>query len=441
MNSPQENLTPDELPKKWYNIVPDLEKLGGLPPPKDPEDGHSRIDDLPKILSKGCLEIEMSKDSWIPIPEEVRESYLRSGRPRPLFEARGLERKLGLKNVRIFYKSEFFSPPGSHKVNTAIPQCYYAKKQGFKTVVTETGAGQWGTALAYATSLIGDLNCIAFWVGHAYDLKRERLSVMRGYGAKVFRSPSKETDTGRDLLKKKESLDGSLGIAISEAIEYVLGHEGDSIYCLGSVLNHVMTHQSIIGLETKEQLKMFDVKPTIIAGCLGGGSNFGGMAFSFVKDVLDGKAQIRFIAGQSEGTPNLNGEYRYDFADHSGHTPMLKMYTLGHQFDGKPIMAEGLRYHGVSPIWSLLRYNKLLEAVVFPVDEELIVEAASLFMKTEGFITAPESSYGIRVGIDEALKADKEGRQENIVINVSGHGNFDLEFLGRVENCNSYTRV
>jgi tryptophan synthase beta chain len=432
-------LYPDELPSKWYNIIPDLPEP--LPPPKDPEKGTSKIEMLPKIFDKECLRQETSDQTWIKIPEEVRELYLRAGRPRPLFRAVGLEKALKLpKEIKIYYKSEFYSPTGSHKVNTALAQVYFAKKDGYERVVTETGAGQWGSALAYASSIL-DMRCTIYWVKAAHDLKPERKILMESFNAEVIPSPSKKTQTGREILKKNPNHPGSLGIAISEAIEDVLSSE-KSVYCLGSVLNHVLLHQTIIGLETKKQFEKIDETPDIMIGCLGGGSNFGGFILPFVKDVIDKKKDIKFLAAQSFSAPNLvKGEYKYDFGDHAEKTPLLKMYTLGHKYVGKPILAEGLRYHAAAPIISLLRKLGYVSAVAYPEDEKLVFEAAKLFVSSEGFLPAPESCYAVRAAIDEALKAKEEGRKEIIAINISGHGFLDMKFYEKVASTSGYTKI
>jgi len=413
-----------EFPTKWYNIIPDLPE--SLPPPKEPETGSSRMEFLGRTMIKECLGQEMSSQNWISIPEEIRELYIHMGRPRPLYRAKRLEKSLGLKKVKLFYKREDLSPTGSHKTNTAIAQAYYAMKEGKTTLNTETGAGQWGTALAYAAKLL-DLDCVVFWVRSVYDWKIDRKTLMNLLGAKVFASPSKETRIGRETLSKTPNSPGSLGIAISEGLEYTETHE-NSVYCLGSVLNHVMTQQSVIGLETIKQFDIVDEKPDLIVGCLGGGSNFGGIALPFIGEVLKGKRECEFLAAQSAAAPNLEkGEYRYDFGDVAEHTPLLKMYTLGHKSDMVPIKADGLRYHAAGPIVSLLRKHNIVKAVTYPLDEKSIFEAARMFLQTEGWLPAPESSYAIRAGIDEAFKTEKAGIAKTICMNISGHGWLDLE--------------
>lgn len=348
------------------------------------------------------------------------------GRPRALYRALRLEKRLGLKKVKLFYKREDLSPTGSHKTNTAIAQAYYAMKQGKTTLSTETGAGQWGTALAYAAKLL-DLNCVVFWVRSVYDWKTDRRVLMKLLGAKVFSSPSRETKFGKEITSKNPNSPGSLGIAISEGLEYTETHDG-SVYCLGSVLNHVMTQQSVIGLETIKQFDSIDEKPDLIVGCLGGGSNFGGIALPFIGEVLKGKRECEFLAAQSMAAPNLvSGEYRYDFGDVAEHTPLLKVYTLGHTSEMTPIRADGLRYHAAGPIISLLRKHNIVKAVAYPADERSVFEAARLFVQSEGWLPAPESSYALRAGIDEAMKAEKNGSAKTICMNISGHGWLDLD--------------
>lgn len=414
----------DEFPKKWYNIVPDLPEP--LPPPREPESGPSRMEFLGKTMIKECLGQEMSTERWITIPEGIRELYIHMGRPRPLYRAKRLENRLGLKKVKLYYKREDLSPTGSHKTNTAIAQAYYAQKEGKTNLSTETGAGQWGTALAYAASLL-ELACTVFWVRSVYDWKSERKTLMNLLGAKVFASPSKQTKFGKNVLAKHPKSPGSLGIAISEGLEYAETHD-NTVYCLGSVLNHVMMHQSVIGLETIKQFDMIDEKPDLIVGCLGGGSNFSGIALPFIGETLKHGRKCEFLASQSMAAPNLvKGEYKYDFGDVAEHTPLLKMFTLGHKTEMKPIKADGLRYHAAGPIVSLLKKHGIIKAVAYPQNEKSIFEAARLFLQTEGWLPAPESSYAIRASIDEALKTEKTGKNKTICMNISGHGWLDLE--------------
>ena len=421
MQARMANLPNEELPTKWYNILPDLPEP--LPPPKDPEEGPSRVENLPNLLVGECLKQEMSQESWIEIPEELRELYFQAGRPRPLFRAVNLEKRLDTP-AKMYYKGEFFSPTGSHKVNTALAQCYYAKKQGFERVTTETGAGQWGTALAYGATLAG-LKCTVFWVRAVHDWKHDRKNFMQLLGAEVFPSPSDRTNVGRELLKKNPKHPGSLGIAISEGLEDSQ-NDPNATYCLGSVLNHVLLHQTIIGLESQKQFEIFGDYPDIVISCLGGGSNFGGFAIPFVHDVLKKGKKIKFIAAQSKVAPNLQGEYKYDFADHAEITPMLKMYTLGHKTDMAPIKGDGLRYHGCSPIISLLRKHGIVDTIAYPQDEKYVFAKARTFMECEGYLPAPESAYSIACAIDEALKCKESGEKKTIAFNVSGHGFMDI---------------
>ncbi len=328
--------------------------------------------------------------------------------------------------MRLYYKREDLSPTGSHKVNTALAQAYYAAKEGKNTLVTETGAGQWGSALSYAASLM-DLDCVVFWVRAVYNWKPDRRTLIKLLGADVHASPSSLTDMGRSLLAKDPNHPGSLGIAVSEGLEYAEDHD-KSVYCLGSVLNHVLIHQSVIGLEAIRQFELVDDSPDLVIGCLGGGSNFGGIALPFAGEVLQKKRKCEFLAAQSEAAPNLvKGEYRYDFGDMAEHTPLLKMYTLGHQADMMPIKADGLRYHAAAPLMSALKHHNILKAVAYPANERAIFEAARTFLQTEGWLIAPESSYAVRAGIDEALKAENASQEKVICMNISGHGFLDLQ--------------
>lgn len=415
----QINLLPKEIPTRWYNILPDLaSNLEPLPPPQG-----EQAKNLPDLMIGKCLEQEFSDQTWIDIPKELLEIYSKAGRPRPLFRASNLEKKLGTP-AKLFYKSEFFSPTGSHKVNTALAQAYYAKKEGFKRLTTETGAGQWGTALSYACALT-DLKCTVYWVRAVHDWKHERRAFMQMLGAEVYASPSNKTEAGKILYKENNKHPGSLSIAISEGLE-ASQNDSEAAYALGSVLNHVLTHQTIIGLETQKQFEKIDTYPDIMISCLGGGSNFGGFVLPFVGDVLTKNKQIRFIAAQSQSAPNLQGKYRYDFADHAEITPQLKMYTLGHKTEFKPIIGDGLRYHGCSPIISLLRRHGYIDTIAYPIDEKYVFDRAMQFMQTEGWIPAPESAYSAACAIDEALKCKRTGEKKVIAFNVSGHGFLDI---------------
>ena len=410
-----------ELPTRWYNILPDLPEP--LPGPVDPDSGPSRLQQLPKMMIHECLGQEMSAERWIDIPEELRELYLQAGRPRPLFRALALERLLGTP-ARLYYKAEFYSPTGSHKVNTALAQAYYARREGKKRLTTETGAGQWGTALAYAASLTG-LTCTVYWVRAVHSWKPERLGFMKMLGAEVYASPSPRTTFGRKLYEKDPHHPGSLGIAISEGLEDAAS-DPEAVYSLGSVLNHVLLHQTIIGLETQKQFEKIGEYPDVVISCLGGGSNFGGFAIPFLGDVLTKGRKTKFIAAQSEVAPNLQGEYRFDFADHAELTPLLKMYTLGHTAQMAPIKGDGLRYHGCSPIISLLRHRGYIDTVAYPADEKHVFERALTFIKAEGFLPAPESAYSVCCAIDQALECKQTGEPRVIAFNISGHGFMDI---------------
>ncbi len=376
-------------------------------------------------MTKECLSQESSTRRRIPIPEEIRGLYVQAGRPRPLYRARGLEKYLKLKRTKLYYKREDLSPTGSHKTNTALAQAYFAMQEGKEMLVTETGAGQWGTALSHAARLVG-LDCVVFWVRSVYDWKADRLTLMQLLGAEVNASPSKQTKIGREILATEPNHHGSLGIAVSEGLEYAEKHEG-SVYCLGSVLNHVLMHQSIIGLETIKQFELINDQPDLIVGCLGGGSNFGGIALPFIGEVLKKNRKCKFLAAQSMAAPSLlKGEYRYDFGDVGEHTPLMKMYTLGHKTEMVPIKADGLRYHAAAPIISLLRHHGIVDTVDYPTDERTIFEAAKIFLQSEGWLIAPESSYAVRASIDEALKNEKTGQEKVICMNISGHGFLDI---------------
>jgi tryptophan synthase beta chain len=412
----QIRLTTDELPTRWYNIVPDL------PEPLPPPIGDEQLSQLPNLMIGPCLQQEMSQDSWIDIPPGIQELYLRAGRPRPLFRAHALEKALGTP-ARMYFKSEFYSPTGSHKVNTALAQVYYARETGMERMTTETGAGQWGTALSYACAMAG-LRCTVYWVRAVYRWKKSRRNLMNLFGAEVYASPSPDTEVGKALYDTDPDHPGSLSIAISEGLE--AARDPKAVYSLGSVLNHVLLHQSVIGLETKKQFEKIGEYPDMVISCLGGGSNFGGLALPFMGDVLTKGKKIKFIAAQSQSAPNLQGEYKYDYADHGELTPQLKMYTLGHQSTFPPIMGDGLRYHGCSPIISLLRKTGHIDTIAYPRDEKHVFERAELFTRTEGFLPAPESAYSIACAIDEALKCKEAKEDKVIVFNVSGHGFMDM---------------
>ncbi len=373
---------------------------------------------------------EMTLDEFVTIPEEVQELYA-TYRPTPLLRAKRLEQLLDTP-AQIYFKYEGASPVGSHKLNTALAQAYYNKKEGVKLLTTETGAGQWGSALALACKLF-DLQCKVFMVKSSYEQKPYRKTVMHLYGADVTASPSRETHAGKAFLAKDLKTNGSLGMAISEAIEVAATTDG-AHYALGSVLNHVMLHQTIIGQEAKMQLRNQGLYPEVIIGCCGGGSNLAGISFPFVADKLSGVSPtLRVVAVEPTACPSLTrGEYRYDTGDTAGMTPMLKMYTVGSDYMPSPIHAGGLRYHGDSPIVSFLYYKKLIEAMAYGQRE--VFAAAQLFAETEGIIPAPESAHAIKQVIVEAKRAKEEGKKTVILFNLSGHGLLDLgayeEFLG-----------
>jgi len=413
------DLKVDEMPKYWYNVLADLPFK--LDPPLDP---RTRQPISPQALSaifpEPLIEQEVSEKREIPIPEPVLREYA-VFRPTPLYRATYLEEYLGTP-ARIYYKYEGASPTGSHKTNTALAQAYYNKISGTKRLVTETGAGQWGSALCYAGAKFG-LTVNVFMVKISYEQKPMRKYLMKLFGGDVVPSPSDRTNFGRSLLEKNGDMPGSLGIAISEAIEVAVSDPATK-YSLGSVLNHVLLHQTVIGLEIKKQLALLNETPTIVLGCHGGGSNFAGTILPFVPDRLAGK-NIRLIACEPTACPSLTkGRYEYDYGDTAGMTPLLKMYTLGKDFMPPKIHAGGLRYHGAAPIVSRLLKEGLIEAVAFEQDE--VFNAARLFAKLEGIVPAPESSYAINGAIKEALRAKEEKREEVIVFNLSGHGLFDL---------------
>lgn len=412
-------LDENEMPREWYNILPDLPEE--LPPPLNPATNEPvKPEELEVIFPKALIKQEMSQERWIRIPEEVRDIYA-LWRPTPLIRAKKLEEYLKTP-ARIYFKYEGGSPPGSHKPNTAVAQAYYNAKEGVERLTTETGAGQWGSALCFATKLF-DLKCTVYMVKVSYHQKPYRRILMETWGGEVIPSPSDRTESGRKVLERDPNNPGSLGIAISEAIEDAAKHE-DTKYSLGSVLNHVLLHQTIIGLEAKKQLESIGEEPDIIVGCVGGGSNFAGLSYPFVKDVE--RKGTKIIAVEPAACPTLTkGEYRYDFGDTAGLTPLLKMYTLGHEFIPPPIHAGGLRYHGDAPTLCILVKNGLVEARA--VKQIPTFEAGLIFARTEGIVPAPETNHAIRVVIDEAIKAREENEEKVILFGFSGHGLLDLK--------------
>ena len=408
------------MPKAWYNLRADMDPL---PPLLNPETRKPCTkEELEAIFCKGCVEQELNEtDRYIAIPDEVREFY-KMYRPSPLVRAYWLEKALGTP-AEIYYKHEGNNTSGSHKLNSAVAQAYYAKQEGIKSLTTETGAGQWGTALSMASAFYG-LDLTVYMVKVSAEQKPFRREVMRTYGANVIPSPSETTEVGRKILEKHPGTGGSLGCAISEAVEKATSTE-NCRYGLGSVLNHVLLHQSVIGLESKVALEKYGVKPDIIIGCAGGGSNLGGLIAPFMGEKLRGEADYRFIAVEPETCPSLTrGKYVYDFGDTGKITPLMKMYTLGHDYIPASTHAGGLRYHGMNTVISALYDKGYMEAT--SVSQTKVFEAATLFAKTEGILPAPESSHAIRVAIDEALKCKESGEKKVILFGLTGTGYFDL---------------
>ncbi len=409
------------IPTHYYNIAADLPTP--LLPPLHPGTRQPiGPEALAPIFPMGLIAQEVSQEREIAIPDEVRDIY-RLYRPSPIFRARAFEESLGTP-ARIYYKSEHVSPVGSHKLNTALMQAYMNKKEGVKRLATETGAGQWGSALACACKLMG-LECMVYMVRVSYDQKPYRRIMMKSYGADVVASPSNLTEAGRRILAKDPDTPGSLGIAISEAIEDAAGRE-DTKYSLGSVLNHVLLHQTVIGLEAKKQMEIAGDYPDIIIGCHGGGSNFAGLAFPFLRDKIKGdRKDLRAIAAEPAACPSLTaGKREYDFGDVAGSTPLMMMHTLGHEFVPPPVHAGGLRYHGSAPLISHLLHLNLIEAEAYQQGE--VFASAVRFAQCEGTIPAPESAHAIHCAVVHALKARESGERKVILFNLSGHGHFDL---------------
>ena len=416
-------ISEDDLPRVWYNVLPDLPEP--LPPPLNPATGEPLLPEaFERLFPRELVKQEFSEERFIPIPEELLEVY-RLWRPTPLVRAERLERALKTP-ARIYYKYEGVSPPGSHKPNTAVAQAYYNAREGVERLTTETGAGQWGSALAFAANLFG-LKCTVYMVRASYEQKPYRRVLMHLWGAEVVPSPSSRTESGRRILESDPSHPGSLGIAISEAIEDAVSHEGTK-YSLGSVLNHVLLHQTIIGLEAARQMEEAGDFPDYIVGCVGGGSNFAGLAYPFYHLKVSGKApkDTRFVAVEPTACPSMTkGVYTYDFGDTACLTPLLKMHTLGHDYVPPPIHAGGLRYHGAAPTLSLLVKHGLFESVAYNQVE--VFEAATLFARTEGFVPAPESAHAVKAVIDLALGAKRRNEEVVILFNLSGHGLLDLQ--------------
>jgi len=413
-------LPQDQMPKAWYNIQADLPKP--LPPVINPGTGQPiSPDDLAPLFPMALIMQEVSQERYIEIPEPVLDVY-RMWRPTPLIRARHWEKVLDTP-AKIYYKWEGVSPPGSHKPNTAVAQAFYNKQEGIERLTTETGAGQWGSALAFACQLF-DLECKVYMVKVSYQQKPYRRIMMETWGAQVTPSPSDETQAGRDVLAEDPDSPGSLGIAISEAVEAAVTGEATK-YALGSVLNHVMLHQTVVGQEVKKQFEMIGEYPDVLIGCIGGGSNFSGFALPFVRDKIVEGRDTRIIAVEPTACPTMTkGLYRYDFGDTACTTPLMKMYTLGHSFVPAPIHAGGLRYHGMAPIVCHLYELGLIEAVAYR--QNPVFEAAISFARAEGFVPAPESAHAVRAAMDEALRCKESGESKVIVFNNSGHGHFDL---------------
>ncbi len=427
-------LNEDEIPRQWYNLAADLPSP--MLPPLGPDGNPVSPDMLAPVFPMNLIEQEVSQERWIDIPEEILE-ILYQWRPSPLHRATFLEKALGTP-AKIYYKNEGVSPAGSHKPNTAVAQAWYNKQFGIKKLTTETGAGQWGSALSFACALLG-LECKVFMVRISFDQKPFRKLMMQTWGGKCVASPSEETQAGRDILAKLPDTPGSLGIAISEAVEAaVTDQSGKTRYSLGSVLNHVLLHQTIIGLEAKKQLeKIGEKKVDVVIGCAGGGSNFAGLSFPFVADKING-AEIDIIPVEPVSCPTLTrAPFSYDHGDTAQMTPLLPMYSLGHNFIPPPIHAGGLRYHGMAPLVSQAAVEGLIRPIALPQLE--CYEAAVMFARTEGIIIAPETSHAVACAIQEAKKAKEEGKEKTILFNLSGHGLLDLYgyykyFLGELTN-------
>ena len=435
MEATRIELEAKDIPTHWYNVVADMPTPPA--PPLGPDGKPATPEQMGAIFPGAILEQEMSAQRWIEIPQEVREIY-RLWRPSPLVRAVRLERALGTP-AKIFFKYEGVSPAGSHKPNSAVPQAYYNKQAGIKRLSTETGAGQWGSSIAFAGQMFG-LDVRVYMVKVSYDQKPYRRLMMQTWGAEVFASPSAMTQTGRDALGRDSGNMGSLGLAISEAVEEAASR-ADTNYALGSVLNHVALHQTIIGLEAKKQFEMAGDWPDVVFAPCGGGSSFAGMAFPFLADNAGGGRNgrmVRLVAVEPTSCPSLTkGKYAYDFGDSSGFTPLMKMFTLGHDFMPPGIHAGGLRYHGASPLVSQLYHEGLIEAVAVP--QLATFEAGVMFARAEGVVPAPESCHAIRAAIDEALRCKQNGEPRTILFNLTGHGHFDMTsydryFAGELED-------
>ncbi|MCE4600006.1 MAG: TrpB-like pyridoxal phosphate-dependent enzyme [Desulfurococcales archaeon] len=412
----------DIIPTSWYNIVPDLPSP--LPPPRKPDGSILDPRELEAVFPKELVRQETSNERYIPIPDEVLRAYLEVGRPTPLLRAKRLEERLDTP-ARIYFKYEGVLPTGAHKVNTALAQAHMAREEGIERLTTETGAGQWGSALALAGALFG-VTVRVYMVKVSYHQKPYRRILMQAYGAEVVPSPSKYTSVGRKILEEDPGNPGSLGIAISEAIEDAVSNPNTK-YSLGSVLNSVLLHQTVIGQEAMKQLEhLGEEPPTHLVGCVGGGSNFAGFTYPFIREKLAGKLDAEIIAVEPKAAPSMTrGVYTYDYGDSAGLTPLLKMHTLGHKYVPPPIHAGGLRYHGVAPTLSILVNHGIVKPVAYRQTE--VFEAALEFARAEGFIAAPETAHAVKAVIDLALEAKRLGEERVIVFNFSGHGLLDLK--------------
>ena len=412
-------LPESEIPRQWYNVAADMPTPAR--PPLHPGTGQPiGPDDLAPLFPMALIGQEVSTDRFVDIPEEVLDIY-RLWRPTPLYRAHRLERELGTRS-RIFYKYEGTSPAGSHKPNTAVAQAFYNKQEGRKRLATETGAGQWGSALAFACAQFG-LECKVYMVKVSYEQKPFRRSLMHVWGAEVVASPSEETESGRKILAEHPDSSGSLGIAISEAVEDAASRD-DTAYSLGSVLNHVLMHQTVIGEEALKQLELAGAFPDVVVGCVGGGSNFAGLSFPFVREKIAGR-EIDIVATEPSACPTLTrGPFAYDFGDTAGLTPLVAMHTLGHDFVPAPIHAGGLRYHGVAPLVSQLVLDGLIRAEAYT--QNAVFTSGVRFARSEGIVPAPESCHAIEGAIRAAQRADEEGVERTILFNLSGHGHFDM---------------
>ncbi len=410
----------EQIPKQWYNLAADVP---GLKPPLNPVTGEpAKPEDFAPIFCRPIIEQEGSVKRFIDIPEEVRDNLIYLNRPAPLQRAYRLERYLKTP-AKIYFKREDMSPLGSHKGNTALAQAYYNAESGIHTLTTETGAGQWGTALSMVSNLF-DIDTTVFMVKGSYNQKPFRKTLMHMYGAEVHASPSEQTEFGRKVLREHPDTTGSLGIAISEACELAAKDE-NTCYALGSVMNHVMLHQTVIGLETIEQMRIGEIEPDYMIACVGGGSNFAGFTFPMMYEKMRGRSDCEIIAVEPKAAPSLTeGEFRYDFGDTAGMTPLLMMYTLGHDFIPSSVHAGGLRYHGMSPLVSAAYEKGMVSAISY--DQPDTFEAGVLFAKTEGIVPAPESCHAVRAAIDKALECKVTGEERTIVFCLSGHGLIDL---------------